>query len=174
MQKEKELIPHLFRTEYSKITAVLTRLFGFEHIEIAEDIVSDTFMIAAETWGQKGLPDNPVALALYTVSKNKAKDYLRRNQLFSEKIVSIVQHNTPGSYEIEIDLSGKNINDSQLQMMFAICHPAIPVEAQIGLSLRILCGFGIVGNCGCFFLTNKEAINKCLFRAKEKLRAAAR
>lgn len=170
MQKEKELIPHLFRTEYSKITAVLTRLFGFEHIEIAEDIVSDAFMIAAETWGQKGLPENPVAW-LYTVSKNKAKDYLRRNQLFSEKIVSIVQNNTPGSYEIEIDLSGKNINDSQLQMMFAICHPVINVEAQIGLSLRILCGFGIEEIADAF-LTNKETINKRLFRAREKLRAA--
>lgn len=170
MQKEKELIPHLFRTEYSKITAVLTRLFGFEHIEIAEDIVSDAFMIAAETWGQKGLPDNPVAW-LYTVSKNKAKDYLRRNQLFSEKIVAIVQNNTPGSYEIEIDLSGKNINDSQLQMMFAICHPVITVEAQVGLSLRILCGFGIEEIADAF-LTNKETINKRLFRAREKLRAA--
>jgi RNA polymerase sigma factor (sigma-70 family) len=170
MQKEKELIPHLFRTEYSKITAVLTQLFGFEHIEIAEDIVSETFMIAAETWGQKGLPDNPVAW-LYTVSKNKARDYLRRNQLFSEKIVSIVQHNTPGSYEIEIDLSGKNINDSQLQMMFAICHPIIAAEAQIGLSLRILCGFGIEEIADAF-LTNKETINKRLFRAKGKLRAA--
>jgi RNA polymerase sigma-70 factor (ECF subfamily) len=170
MQKDKELIPHLFRTEYSKITTVLARLFGFEHMEIAEDIVSDAFMIAAETWGQKGLPDNPVAW-LYTVSKNKAKDYLRRNQLFSEKIVSVVQNNTPGSYEIEIDLSGKNINDSQLQMMFAICHPVISVEAQIGLSLRILCGFGIEEIADAF-LTNKETINKRLFRAKEKLRDA--
>jgi len=170
MQKDKELIPHLFRTEYSKITAVLARLFGFEHIEIAEDIVSDAFMIAAETWGQKGLPDNPVAW-LYTVSKNKAKDYLRRNQLFSEKIVSAIQNNTTGAYEIEIDLSGKNINDSQLQMMFAICHPVITVEAQVGLSLRILCGFGIEEIADAF-LTNKETINKRLFRAKEKLRAA--
>jgi predicted RNA polymerase sigma factor len=53
MQNDAELIPHLFRTEYSKITAVLTRLFGFEYMEIAEDIASDTFMMAAETWGQK-------------------------------------------------------------------------------------------------------------------------
>jgi RNA polymerase sigma-70 factor (ECF subfamily) len=168
MQKEKELIPHLFRTEYSKITAVLARLFGFEHIEIAEDIVSDAFMIAAETWGLKGLPDNPVAW-LYTVSKNKAKDYLKRNKLFSDKIVSAVQNNTNESYEIEIDLSGKNIIDSQLQMMFAVCHPVIPAEAQIALSLRVLCGFGIEEIADAF-LTNKETINKRLFRAKDKLR----
>jgi len=169
MEKDKELIPHLFRTEYSKITAVLGKFFGFEHIEIAEDIVSDTFMLAAETWGQKGLPDNAVAW-LYAVAKNKAKDYLKRNQLFSDKIAAAVAYNSPETYEIEIDLSGKNITDSQLQMMFAICNPVIPAEAQIGLSLRILCGFGIEEIADAF-LTNKETINKRLFRAKEKLRA---
>jgi RNA polymerase sigma-70 factor (ECF subfamily) len=71
--------------------------------------------------------------------------------------------------ENEIDLSLQNINDSQLQMMFAICHPAISPEAQIGLSLRILCGFGIEEIADAF-LSNKETINKRLFRAKEKLR----
>ena len=69
----------------------------------------------------------------------------------------------------DIDLSPENINDSQLQMMFAICHPSISPEAQIGLSLRIFCGFGIEEIADAF-LTNKETINKRLFRAKEKLR----
>jgi RNA polymerase sigma factor (sigma-70 family) len=168
MEKEKKLIPHLFRKEYSKITSVLGRLFGFEHIEVAEDIVSDVFMLAAETWGQKGIPENPRAW-LYTVSKNKAKDYLKRNRIFSQKITAAIQHNSTELYEIDIDLSGKNINDSQLQMMFAICNPVIPPEAQIGLSLRILCGFGIE-EIAAAFLSNKETINKRLFRAKEKLR----
>jgi RNA polymerase sigma-70 factor (ECF subfamily) len=69
----------------------------------------------------------------------------------------------------DIDLSDKNITDSQLQMLFAICHPSIPPEAQIGLALRILCGFGI-DEIASAFLTNKETINKRLFRAREKLR----
>jgi RNA polymerase sigma factor (sigma-70 family) len=168
MQTGKELIPHLFRTEYSKITAVLAKLFGFEHIEIAEDIVSDTFLLAAETWGMKGLPDNPVAW-LYTVAKNRAKDYLKHNTIFSDKVMPGLLYQANGQYEIDIDLSPKNITDSQLQMMFAICHPSIPVEAQIGLSLRILCGFGIEEIADAF-LSNKETINKRLFRAKEKLR----
>ncbi len=73
------------------------------------------------------------------------------------------------NYVQEIDLSSRNISDSQLQMMFTICHPAISQEAQIGLSLRILCGFGIEEIADAF-LTNKETINKRLFRAKEKLR----
>ncbi|MEO6980593.1 MAG: DUF6596 domain-containing protein [Mucilaginibacter sp.] len=168
MMEQQELIPHLFRTEFSKITAVLAKLFGFEHIEIAEDIASDTFLLASETWRLKGLPDNPAAW-LYTVAKNKARDYLRRNKLFSEKITTEIQYSSTELHEIEIDLSDNNIIDSQLQMMFAICQPAIPAEAQIGLALRILCGFGIeeIANA---FLSNKETINKRLLRAKNKLR----
>jgi len=168
MQTGTELIPHLFRTEYSKITAVLAKLFGFEHIEVAEDIASDTFLLAAETWGMKGLPENPVAW-LYVVAKNRAKDHLKRNAVFSEKVTAGLQQSNTEIHEIEIDLSAKNIVDSQLQMMFAICHPSISAEAQIGLSLRILCGFGIEEIADAF-LTNKETINKRLFRAKEKLR----
>ncbi|MDB5131182.1 MAG: polymerase subunit sigma, partial [Mucilaginibacter sp.] len=106
---------------------------------------------------------------LYTVAKNRAKDHLKRNNIFSEKVKRGIQRSDTELQEIEIDLSVKNIIDSQLQMMFAICHPAISVEAQIGLSLRILCGFGIEEIADAF-LSNKETINKRLFRAKEKLR----
>ena len=165
--KQKELIPHLFRTEYSKITAVLCKLFGIEHIEIAQDIASETFLLAFETWNYKGLPKNPTAW-LYVVAKNKAKNYFNHNKIFAEKI-SKQTHPNIKNEEIEIDLSEKNITDSQLQMLFAICQPSISIEAQIGLSLRILCGFGI-DEIADAFLTNKETINKRLFRAKEKLR----
>ena len=72
---ENVLIPHLFRTEYRKIIAVLCKVFGVEHLNIAEDIVSDTFLLAAETWGLKGLPNNPTAW-LYKVSKNKAIEFV--------------------------------------------------------------------------------------------------
>jgi len=170
MQNE-ELIPDLFRTEYRKIVTVLCKHFGFDQMEIAEDLTSDTFLTAAETWGQKGVPANPTAW-LYSVAKNRAKNYLKRNHIFQSKLVPGLKGETAGaaaSIEDEIDLSPQNINDSQLQMMFAICHPAISPEAQVGLSLRILCGFGIEEIADAF-LTNKETINKRLFRAKEKIR----
>lgn len=167
--EQQELIPHLFRTEYRKITAVLCKLFGIEHIEIAEDIASDTFLSASELWGIKGLPENPVAW-LYTVAKNKARNQLKREQLFSGKVTQHVLRSGDAAEEIQIDLSEQNITDSQLQMMFAICHPSIPAEAQVCLSLRILCGFGI-DEIATAFLSNKETINKRLQRAKEKLRA---
>jgi RNA polymerase sigma factor (sigma-70 family) len=163
-----ELIPHLFRTEYRKLVSVLCKLFGIEYIEIAEDIVSDTFLLASELWGLKGLPENPTAW-LYIVAKNKTKDYLRRNSLFAHTISKEIKSNAATSEEIELDLSSKNINDSQLAMIFVVCHPCNPPEAQIGLALNLLCGFG-VDEIAHAFLTNKPVIYKRLQRAKEKLR----
>jgi RNA polymerase sigma factor (sigma-70 family) len=160
-------LPHLFRTEYRKIVSVLCKRFGFEQIEIAEDIASDTFLTATQAWGLKGLPENPTAW-LYNVAKNKAKNYIQRSTFFEDKISAELKKNTEIT-ETDIDLSPQNINDSQLQMMFTICHPAISSESQIGLALRILCGFGIEEIADAF-LTSKETINKRLFRAKEKLR----
>ncbi|HRH61105.1 MAG TPA: sigma factor [Chitinophagaceae bacterium] len=167
--QHQQLIPHLFRTEFTKIVSVLCKRFGFAQMEIAEDIAGDTFLTAAQTWPMQGLPQNPTAW-LYSVAKNKAKNYLQRSALFENKIAREIKNTSSLSHETEIDLSPQNITDSQLQMMFAICHPAIAAEAQIGLSLRILCGFGIEEIADAF-LTNKETINKRLYRAKEKLRA---
>jgi RNA polymerase sigma factor (sigma-70 family) len=168
MMLTQELVPHLFRTEYSKITVVLCKLFGFNHIEMAEDIASDTFLLAFETWSYKGIPENPTAW-LYMVAKNKAKNFILRNQTFIKKIAPEIKHATSENSFFDIDLSEKSILDSQLQMLFAICHPSISTEAQIGLSLRILCGFGI-DEIATAFLTQNETINKRLFRGKEKLR----
>lgn len=166
--KPGELIPDLFRTEYRKIVSVLCYLFGIEHIEIAEDIASDTFLAAAEMWGMKGLPENPAAW-LYTVAKNKTKNYLKHNQLFAQKISREINQHTYQKEEIEIDLSVKNINDSQLAMIFVVCNPCISEEAQVGLALNLLCGFGIE-EIATAFLTTKEVIYKRLQRAKEKLK----
>jgi RNA polymerase sigma factor (sigma-70 family) len=164
---QSELIPHLFRTEYRKIVSVLCTRFGFGQMEVAEDIASETFLAAVRTWPMDGLPPHPVAW-LYHVAKNKARNYLQREAVFKDKI-AVELKKARVEAEGEIDLSAANIEDSQLRMMFAICHPSIPAEAQIGLSLRILCGFGIEEIADAF-LTNKETINKRLYRAREKLR----
>ncbi len=100
--QDQELIPTLFRTEYRKITAVLSKFFGLAHIEIAEDIVSDTFLLATETWGIKGIPENPAAW-LYTVSKNRTKDYLKRNALFYQQIAKEIKYTSTRHEELEID-----------------------------------------------------------------------
>lgn len=167
--KEAELIPQLFRKEFSKMVAVISNTFGLQHIEIAEDIVSETFLTATENWKEKGIPANPTAW-LYTVAKQKTLYHFRRSKIYDEKIVPQLKTTTEKTNELVIDFSTSNISDSQLQMMFAVCDPSIASEAQIALALRILCGFGIEEIAEAF-LTNKETINKRLTRAKERLRS---
>ena len=166
---DPNFLKQLFQQEFTKIVAVISKSFGLRYIEIAEDIVSETFLVATESWQTKGIPANPTAW-LYTVAKQKTLAYFRRNKLFEEKVLPMVQQNQRHEEEIDaFNFSQENIKDSQLKMLFAICTPAIASEAQIGLALRILCGFGIEEIAEAF-LSNKETINKRLFRAKEKLR----
>jgi len=165
---KNNIIPHLFKTEYSKMVSVLTNSFGLMYIETVEDVVSETFLLAVDSWPYKGTPENPTAW-LYTVAKNKLKNHLARNKTFN-KIVSEQLTEKNQFAEIRIDFSDKNISDSQLQMFFAICHPSISTEAQICLALRILCGLGL-NEIADAFLSNKETIHKRLQRAKEKLYA---
>ena len=167
MQKQ-ELIPHLFRTEFHRITAVLCKRFGIDIVELAEDVASETFLAAQETWPFKGIPENPAAW-LYRVAHHKALNCLRRNQLFHSKVAPRVASYSVLQEEPGINWSLTNIQDSQLCMMFAICDPGIPPASQVALALRLLCGFGI-DEIATAFLTRKETINKRLVRAKEKLR----
>jgi len=122
------------------MVAVISKLFGLQHIEIAEDIVSETFLKATETWGIKGTPKNPTAW-LYTVAKQKTLYHFRRNKIFKDKIVPELKTAQTNKEILQVNFSNDNIKDSQLQMMFAVCNPLIASEAQIGLALRILCGF---------------------------------
>jgi RNA polymerase sigma-70 factor (ECF subfamily) len=163
-----ELLPHLFRLEYSKMTAVLCRLFGLKHIEIAEDIASETFLKATEIWSIKGLPENPTAW-LYAVAKNKTKDYLKRNAVFEQVITHEIKSEEIQDADPFIDFTKQNISDSQLAMIFAVCNPVNSDEAQICLALQILCGFS-VEEIASAFLSNKETIKKRLLRARENLR----
>src|SRR5450432_479533 len=167
MMQENETLKQLFQKEFSKIVAVISKQFGLQHIEIAEDIVSETFLQALETWETKGTPANPTAW-LYKVAQRKTLYHFRRGKIFEQKIVPALK--SKDNYdETRLDFSPQNIKDSQLQMMFAVCNPAIASEAQIGLALRILCGFSI-DEIAETFLSNEETIKKRLFRAKEKLR----
>ena len=119
--EDRGIIPELFRSEFSKIVSVLCKTFGLSNIELAEDLVSDTFLAASETWGLKGVPENPKAW-LYTVAKNKARDTFRREKVFREKIKPEFENKSSSSEIDELDLSEHNIKDSQLKMFFSSFH----------------------------------------------------
>ncbi|SHE81037.1 RNA polymerase sigma factor [Pedobacter caeni] len=163
--RDQALIPQLFRLEYTKMTAVLCRHFGLENIAVAEDLVSETFLKATEVWALNGLPENPTAW-LYTVAKNKTRDYLKRNAVFETQVKREVK---PEEREPDWDFNEESITDSQLAMIFAVCNPGNSTEAQICLALQILCGFSIEEIADAF-LSKKETIKKRLFRAKNVLR----
>lgn len=166
-RSHKELLPHLFRQEYTKMTAVLCRHFGLKYIEIAEDIASETFLKALENWAINGIPENPTAW-LYTVAENKVKDYFKHISVFETKIKETIK---PTEFEIEQDFefSDQNISDSQLAMIFSVCNPINSTESQICLALQILCGFTVeeIANA---LLTKTETIKKRLQRARTNLR----
>lgn len=162
-----ELLPHLFRQEYAKMTAVLCRHFGLQHIEIAEDIASDTFLKASEHWAINAVPENPTAW-LYTVAKNKTKDYFKNLSVFETKIKTQIETDILQK-EYEFEYNSQIIADSQLAMIFAVCNPANSNESQICLALQILCGFSVeeIANA---FLSKTETIKKRLQRARTHLR----
>jgi len=166
-QEHNKLLPHLFRQEYAKMTAVLCRHFGLKHIEIAEDIASDTFLKASGHWAINGIPDNPTAW-LYTVAKNKTKDYFKHIAVFETQVKGVIASTTPIA-EDDVEFSEQIIADSQLAMIFAVCDPSNSTESQICLALQILCGFSVeeIANA---FLTKPETIKKRLFRARANLR----
>lgn len=162
-----EVISFLFREEFAKMTAVLCRHFGFTNLEIAEDIASDSFLKASETWAITGIPENPAAW-LYTVAKNKAKDYFRRDSIF-KKVVKNLDYPIDINPVFEFSYDKINVQDSLLNMIFAICNPINSKESQICLALQVLGGFSIdeIANA---FLSNRETIKKRLQRARANLR----
>lgn len=166
------LVAHLFRHESGKMLSALTRLLGFQNLEVAQDIVQDSLLQALNAWRFGTVPDNPAAW-LYRVAKNKAIDHLRR-----QKRIKNVEPQYAYLLESEYYLAStmnslfveNEIRDSQLRMIYACCHPSIPEESQIALVLKTLCGLS-VAEIARAFISNDDTIAKRIFRAKEKIRS---
>ncbi|MEZ4943333.1 MAG: sigma-70 family RNA polymerase sigma factor [Saprospiraceae bacterium] len=165
-------VEHLFRHESGKMLAVLVKLFGLPQVGVAEDIVQETLLAALETWKLRGMPDQPRAW-LYRTAKNKTIDFLRRERNFQANIAPNLHEAAARSTQPDRWLDSffldDEIEDAQLRMMFACCHPAIPAEAQLVLMLRSLCGLSI-REIAAAFLQPEETMAKRLYRAKEKIR----
>jgi RNA polymerase sigma factor (sigma-70 family) len=166
-----QVVEHLFRHEAGKMVATLTRIFGIEHLTLAEDVVQEALARALQTWPFYGVPENPSAWIM-RASRNLALDVVRRQNNFREKepeIIRVMKRDI--SAPDEILFSEQKIADDRLRLMFVCCHPQIPAEAQAALALRTLCGFGVT-EIARAFLTTDAAIAKRLTRAKQKIREA--
>lgn len=168
-----KLTDHLFRHEAGKMVSVLTKIFGTQNLETAEDVVQDTLLQALQVWKLKGIPDNPSAW-LYRVAKNKAIDIIRRNKHsvnydFSDSERVLLQ----SEYTLATVMEGlwreELVKDDLLRMMFACCHPGISEENQITIILKTLCGFS-TAEIAKSFLTSEDTVSKRLYRTKEFFR----
>ncbi|MEP7376698.1 MAG: sigma-70 family RNA polymerase sigma factor [Chitinophagaceae bacterium] len=165
------LIDHLFRHESGKLVSILTRIFGAENLDLAEDVVQDSLIEAIKHWTYKGIPDNPSAW-LFKVAKNKALNIINREKYkrrYSSEFAHFLQSEWTAEPALDHLFSGKEIEDDQLRMIFTCCHPAISPDSQIALALKTLCGFSI-SEIAKAFLTTDENINKRLVRARQKIR----
>ncbi len=167
-----QLVDHLFRHESGKMVAVLAHLLGMQQLETAQDIVQDTLLQAMSTWSYNGLPENPKGW-LHRVARNKAIDHLRRHKRFRELVPHygyLLESEWALSSTMHQLFLENEIQDSQLRMMFACCHPSIQPESQVALTLKTLGGLS-VNEIGRAFLTSDDTISKRIYRAKEKIKA---
>jgi RNA polymerase sigma factor (sigma-70 family) len=162
-----QLIDHLFRREAGKMVSHLTKLFGLNNLNLAEDVVQDTLLKAMETWKTHGLPENPSAW-LMRAARNRAIDLIRREKNFKNFTPELThllkqQENLSDGEPL---LFEKEIKDDQLRMMFSCCLPELSTEVQVTLILKSLCGFS-VGEIARALLVSPDSIEKRLSRAKK-------
>lgn len=163
MKNRGDIVAHLFRTEYGKLVAGLTRFLGSQNLELAEDMVQETLIAALHTWAVEDIPDNPAAW-LMQVAKRKALNQIKRDQA-ARRFTTV---EPPGDRETNLFLP-QEIQDDQLRMIFTCCHPDLSTQDQVALTLKALCGFGIKQLANAF-LTTESVINKRLFRARKTIR----
>jgi RNA polymerase sigma-70 factor (ECF subfamily) len=159
-----ESVDHLFRRHAGQMVSVLARRFGYQYIELIEDAVQDALVTAMKKWPFTGEPENARAWLIET-AKNRVIDQLRRDGR-NEPIDGIAVPVSPRN--VDSIFPGEMAED-ELRMIFACCHPSIPPDARVALTLKTVGGFS-VGEIARAFLSNNEAVAKMLTRAKAKLR----
>ena len=166
VQHTEQLIDHLFRHQSGKMVAVLSHIAGLRNIHFVEDIVQDAFVSALQSWKVNGIPDQPDAW-LIQVAKNKAIDLMRRVNYHS-RYVQALSHFNP-TEEVASFFFEQEMNDSELRMIFACCHPSFSKEDQVALTLKLVFSFS-VSEIARALVSSDAAMQKRLIRAKEVLK----
>jgi RNA polymerase sigma-70 factor, ECF subfamily len=163
----RELVDSLYRTESRRIFATLIRLLG--DFDLAEDALHDAFRVAMEQWPREGVPANP-RVWLISAGRFKAIDSLRRRARFDtslDELTGRLGHEASESVEQDI----LEIGDDRLRLIFTCCHPALPPEARVALTLREVCGLTTEAIAHAF-LTSSPTLAQRIVRAKTKIREA--
>ena len=159
-------VAEAFRSEWGRVVAYLIRVTG--QWDLAEECAQDAFTKALERWPRDGIPTSPAGW-LKTTARNRAVDRIRREKAGDAKLREAAM-SALGDEESRFDDNG--IGDDRLRLMFTCCHPALPVEAQVALTLRTLAGL-TTSEIARAFMVPTETMAKRLVRAKGKIRDAA-
>lgn len=166
------LVEDLFRAESARLTAVLTRILGPAHLELAEDATQDALLAALRHWPTDGVPANPPAWLLQ-VARRRALDLLRRDASFADRerqVIHELEELERGGTDRAEEVSDP-FADDQLRMMLLSCHPSLSADSRVALTLKLVAGFG-VAEIARAFLSDEGAIAQRLVRAKRTLREA--
>ena len=160
------MLEHVFRENWGRVLASLVGFLG--DIELAEDAAQEAFVVAAERWPRDGLPANPTGW-LITTARNRAVDRIRRDRTLQAKTEQLgreLRHESEGTMD-----DTATFPDERLELIFTCCHPALALDAQVGLTLRTLGGLS-TEDIARAFLVPFETMSKRLTRAKRKIRDA--
>jgi len=166
-QRARERVDAVYRSDSRRVLATLIRLLG--DFDLAEEALHDAFTAAAERWARDGVPANPRAW-LVSTGRFKAIDALRRRARFDATLTEFAERlaadaNDAAGWEEE------SVEDDRLRLIFTCCHPALPPDAQVALTLREVCGL-TTEEIARAFLTAPPTLAQRIVRAKTKIRVA--
>jgi RNA polymerase sigma-70 factor (ECF subfamily) len=163
----RAMVDAVYRSDSRRVLATLIRLLG--DFDRAEEAMHDAFVAAVEQWPQQGVPANPRAW-LISAGRFKAIDGMRRRARFDATLTEL-EHHLDGVTNDPAEWNDESIEDDRLRLIFTCCHPALPPDAQIALTLREVCGL-TTEEIARSFLTAAPTIAKRIVRAKGKIRVA--
>jgi len=163
----RDAVDAVYRTESRRVLATLIRLLG--DFDLAEEALHDAFAAAAEQWARDGVPANPRAW-LVSTGRFKAIDALRRRSRFDASVGELAERLAADAAD-QASVAREDVEDDRLRLVFTCCHPALPPDAQVALTLREVCGL-TTEEIGRAFLTGAPTVAQRIVRAKAKIRDA--
>jgi len=166
IDRVRELVETLYRSDSRRLFATLVKLLS--DFDLAEEALHDAFASAVEQWPRDGVPQNPRAW-LVSAGRFKAIDTMRRRAKFDASLEDFATHINSGKSDVA-SMDG-TIEDDRLRLIFTCCHPALPAEARVPLTLREVCEL-TTEEIASAFLTSPSTIAQRIVRAKAKIRDA--
>jgi RNA polymerase sigma-70 factor (ECF subfamily) len=162
----QEVVETIYRTESRRVLATLIRLLG--DFDLAEEALHDGFRAALERWPREGLPDNPRAW-LVSAGRFQAIDAMRRRARFDASLAEVAERLNGHAEDPVTDDDG--VEDDRLRLIFTCCHPALPPDSRVALTLREVCGL-TTEEIARAYLTAPPTVAQRIVRAKRKIRDA--